>query len=348
MGIGLGVITGSALKTIALQQQDGQGIPERLLSFNWISLPSIIDFKLLNPKKKERQNLNLNLPFKEKEIITLSKRWKELASKEKDLEASGYLLLLDNKRFAQLAPNAILPAASAIKIPILVVALSMVDSGQLSWNELLELNQNAVGGGAGWMGYQPLGESFPIYEIATEMIRISDNTATNLLIQRIGGIQNLNERFKNLGLHSTEIKNLLPDLKGSNTTSTKDLTHTIAMVDSGDVLSPRTRDLFREVMNTSRTNRLLPGGLLKGLGVEKTDVDYNLIIKGYRVYNKTGDIGIAYADAGLIQMPDNTRAVAGFIVKGPFNDPRSAELIRKLAAAMVPSLKPKSSIETQR
>ena len=70
------------------------------------------------------------------------------------------------------------------------------------------------------------------------------------------------------------------------------------------------------------------------------DIDFNLLIKGYKVYNKTGDIGIAYADAGLIQMPDNTRAVAGFIVQGPFNDPRSSELIRKLAAAMVPVLKP--------
>ena len=30
--------------------------------------------------------------------------------------------------------------------------------------------------------------------------------------------------------------------------------------------SQRTRDLFREVMSTSITNRLLPGGLLKGLG----------------------------------------------------------------------------------
>ena len=140
---------------------------------------------------------------------------------------------------------------------------------------------------------------------------------------------------------------MLPDLQGTNTTSAKDLTRTIELVDTGKVLSLRTRDLFREVMSTSITNRLLPGGLLSGLGIEKKDIDYNLQIKGYRVYNKTGDIGTVYADAGLIQMPDNTRAVAGFIVKGPFNDPRSAELIRKMAAAMAPFLIPERSDQAQ-
>ena len=91
-------------------------------------------------------------------------------------------------------------------------------------------------------------------------------------------------------------------------------------------------------MSTSVSNRLLPGGLLKGLGVNEDDPDKTLLIRGYRVYNNTGDIGIAYADAGLIELPDGRRAVAGFIVKGPFNDPRSRELIREFAAAMIPVL----------
>ena len=88
------------------------------------------------------------------------------------------------------------------------------------------------------------------------------------------------------------------------------------------------------------TKTLLPRGLLLGLGGAQGSPDESLARKGYRVYNKTGDIGIAYADAGLIELPDGRRAVAGFLVKGPFNDPRSTELIRQLAAAMAPHLKP--------
>ncbi|WP_320668065.1 serine hydrolase [Prochlorococcus sp. MIT 1307] len=343
LGLGLGVIVGSTIRTIALQEKDSQLISLSWFSRNQISFPSIFKFEAINSQTREKKILKPNPSLRKTEISSLSQRWRKLASSERDLEASGFIIFLDDKRFAQLSPNTELPAASTIKIPILLVALKMIDKGQLNWNEKLELNKSVLGSGAGWMAYQPLGKFFPIHEVATEMIRVSDNTATNLLIQRIGGIQILNQQFNELGLYSTEVKNLLPDLEGTNTTSVKDLTRALAIVDGGEVLKPRTRDLFREVMGTSRTNQLLPGGLLRGLGIEKKEIDYQLLLKGYRVYNKTGDIGITYADAGLIQMPDTSRAVAGFIVKGPFNDPRSPELIRKMAAAMVPFLNGKSS-----
>ena len=41
-----------------------------------------------------------------------------------------------------------------------------------------------------------------------------------------GGINLINKRFKELGLTSTKISNLLPDLSGTNSTSAKDLSKT--------------------------------------------------------------------------------------------------------------------------
>jgi len=146
----------------------------------------------------------------------------------------------------------------------------------------------------------------------------------------------VNGRFQALGLPATQLHNWLPDLKGTNTTSARDLAHAIALVDTGEKLSPRARDLYREILSKSRTNTLIPLGLLKGLGKPETsaDPDDDLLAAGITTYNKTGDIGIAYADAALIQLPNGQRAVAAFLVKGPFNDPRSAELIRTLAATV--------------
>ena len=93
-------------------------------------------------------------------------------------------------------------------------------------------------------------------------------------------------------------------------------------------------------MSTSLSNNLIPKGVLKGLKIDKPgNIDYNLLIEGFRVLNKTGDIGISYADAAIIQMPNNSNAFAGFVVKGPFNDPRSTEMIMKLSAAMISLLK---------
>ena len=91
-------------------------------------------------------------------------------------------------------------------------------------------------------------------------------------------------------------------------------------------------------MSKSITNTLIPSGILRGLGKQTSDIDYHLSIYGFSVHNKTGDIGISYSDTALIQTPLNSRAYASFIVKGPFNDPRSPELIRNLSAELIPFL----------
>jgi len=273
-----------------------------------------------------------------RELSALSKQWASLAAAQKGLTASGFLLVLDDGRYAELQPDLALPAASAIKTPILLAGLDDLDSGKLRWNEPLPLTKEVVGGGAGWMANKPMGTRFPFYEAATEMIRVSDNTATNLLIKRLGGKAALNSRFQRLGLPATVVNNWLPDLNGTNTTSARDLARTIALVDTGQKLGPRGRDLFREILAGSGTNTLIPLGLLKGLGKDSSDPDSELLPFGITAYNKTGDIGIAYADAALIQLPNGQRAVAAFMVKGPFNDPRSAELIRSMAGAVAKTL----------
>ena len=145
----------------------------------------------------------------------------------------------------------------------------------------------------------------------------------------------INQKFKEIGLKNTKINNYLPDLDGTNLTSTKDLSLAIALVDQGYLLNVRSRDIFREIMQKSKTNT---SGILRGLGKKSQDIDYHLSLKGYLVHNKTGDIGISYADTALIQTPKNSRAFTSFIVKGPLNDPRSPELIRKLSAELVPFL----------
>jgi beta-lactamase class A len=327
MGIGLGVITGTGLKQLAPQLAGGykgstSNQPPALMP-SAQPLPRGLALGRFEPKT---------------ELTAVSQKWAQLAARHKDLQASGYLLVLDDGRYAQLQPDKALPAASSIKTPILLAGLEDLDAGKLRWNEPLILTKEVIGGGAGWMASKPLGTRFPFWEAATEMIRVSDNSATNLLIKRLGGKIALNARFQAIGLSATVVNNWLPDLDGTNTTSSLDLARAIALVDTGDMLSPRARDLFREVMGTSRTNTLLPLGLLMGLGGDSATPDSDLLAHGVTVLNKTGDIGIAYADGGLIQLPNGQRAVAAFMVKGPFNDQRSTDLIRAMAAEVARAL----------
>ncbi len=334
LGIGLGVILGSFFKAISSRPP-----AERNLYFG---------NRYHNKTYKKNHEVKFNLLKYDSEIIKLSRKWSEIANQNKDLETSSYIIILNENKFAAYNSDKVLPAASTIKIPILIIALEMLDRGELILNEPIRLENDLIGGGAGWIAYEPLGTIFPFHELANEMIRISDNTATNLLIRRLGGIEVINKRIKEMGLKNTQINNLLPDLKGTNTTSAKDLALSIALADSNGFLSTRSRDLFREIMSTSNSNNLIPKGVLTGLGENQGNIDYKLLIEGFRIYNKTGDIGITYADAALIEMPDNTRAVAGFIVKGPFNDIRSPDLIRSKAKAIIDILNPQSTLNLEK
>ncbi|MBL6802712.1 MAG: serine hydrolase [Synechococcus sp. BS307-5m-G38] len=339
LGVGLGLLTGSALRWLAPHvEQQTFSLPSWLPQLTKESDSPETAESLAPEAAKPKFTVGRFQPTSE--ITALSASWKTLAATQKDLQASAYMLVLDDGRFAQMNGDRPMPAASSIKTPILLAALERIDEGDLHWNEPLVLTKELVGGGAGWMASRPLGSRFPTHEVATEMIRVSDNSATNLLIERVGGKEEINTKFQELGLTATVVNNWLPDLDGTNTTSARDLSRSIAIVDTGETLSPRSRDLFREVMSTSVTNTLLPTGLMQGLGGAQGAPDDSLAQKGYAVLNKTGDIGIAYADAGLIELPDGRRAVAGFLVKGPFNDPRSTNLIRAMAKAMAPHLKP--------
>ena len=329
--IGLSVLLGSLLKVIGPINQN--------YKINLEAKSSRSFKKKLHRRKSNFTLLNNAKLEKFERLEKLISNWKNLIIKHTDLEVSAFFFSLDNQIYAEIEPNRSLAAASSIKVPILIILLSMIESEEILWNEKLILSEDTIGGGSGWMAYQEIGSTFPVYEIASEMIRVSDNTATNLLIKRMGGIKIVNQKLKEIGLKNTQINNYLPDLDGTNLTSTKDLSLAMALVDSGYLLNVISRDIFRDIMSKSKTNTLIPSGVLRGLGKESNDTDYHLSLKGYLIHNKTGDIGISYSDTALIQTPHNSRAFASFIVKGPFNDPRSTELIRNLSAELVPFLR---------
>ena len=332
--IALSVLLGTFLKIVGPINQFHK-INKRI---NMLGKSSRLFKNELLTRKSKISSFHNNKLDKFEKLEELITKWNNVIIKNPGLDVSAFFISLDHQAYAEIKSDKMLSAASSIKVPILIVLLTMIDKEEIIWNEKLILSEDVIGSGSGWIAYQKIGESFPVYEVATEMIRVSDNTATNLLIKRLGGIEVINQRFQEIGLKSTKLNNLLPDLDGTNLTTTKDLSLGMALVDSGYLLNVSSRDIFREIMGKSKTNTLIPYGILRGLGKENKETDYHLSLKGYLVHNKTGDIGISYSDTALIQTPLNSRAFASFIVKGPFNDPRSPDLIRNLSAELVPYL----------
>jgi beta-lactamase class A len=226
-----------------------------------------------------------------------------------------FFLNLDTGAYLDLAGPSTFSAASTIKIPVLVAFFQDIDANKIRLDEMLVMRPELIGSGAGEMQYKSPGSRFSALETATKMITISDNTATNMLIDRLGGATALNQRFKSWGLTTTVIHNPLPDLEGTNTTSPKDLAMLMTLVSQGDLVSMRSRDRLLDIMRRTKTNTLLP----QGLG------------PGATIAHKTGDIGSVVGDAGLIDMPNGQRYVAAVMVKRPHNNAQAKELIRQIS-----------------
>ena len=89
MGIGLGVVTGTSLKLLAPRLAEGAS---KSLS---LDLGANRNKKGLDPGQFEPRT----------ELAAMSQRWSKLASAQKDLSASAFLLVLDDGRYAQLQPT---------------------------------------------------------------------------------------------------------------------------------------------------------------------------------------------------------------------------------------------------
>lgn len=83
-------------------------------------------------------------------------------------------------------------SASVIKIPVAVQALEMADAGRLDLASRLTLRAEDVRGGSGVFRYHDPGLQPTLRDVLLQMIITSDNTATDLAIARVGGVETVN------------------------------------------------------------------------------------------------------------------------------------------------------------
>ncbi len=249
------------------------------------------------------------------EILALKPQLEALATANPKLQAGVFVLDLDTGAYLDYNSNSTFSAASTIKVPVLIAFFQDVDAGKVSLDEMLTMEPEMIAKGSGDMQYQKAGKQFTALETATKMIAISDNTATNMLITRLGGAEALNQRFRSWGLTATTINKPLPDLEGNNSTSPQELANVMVMVNEGRLVSVRSRDRILNIMRQTVTNTLLPPGLGKGATIA----------------HKTGDIGSILADVGLIDMPIGKRYVASVMVERPHNDVSARQLIQQIS-----------------
>ncbi|ARI82399.1 serine hydrolase [Microcystis sp. LEGE 00066] len=298
LGVGLGAIAGTVLTVVD---------PSKLPLHPKPTATNSLTPKLVTPKPT---TLVLN-----ENLSSLNQKLQALTVKYPKLQAGALFIDLDNGAYANFRGDTIFAAASTIKIPILVAFFEDVDAGKIRLDETLVATKDVLASGSGDMQYLGLNKTYTALETATKMNVISDNTATNMLIKRMGGKKALNQRFQAWGLTSTVINNPLPDLEGTNTTSPRDLVTILGKVNQGELLSLRSRDRLLNIMQETRTRTLLPQGIEKSADIA----------------HKTGDIGSMLADAGIIDMPNGKRYLGAVMVKRPHNDSNARTLIQQIS-----------------
>jgi beta-lactamase class A len=117
---------------------------------------------------------------------------------------SLYARNLDTGVSYELRADAPVPTASTIKLPIMVELFAQAEEGKLDWNQKLELKDQDKVSGTGVLTELSGGDALPIRDLMNLMIVVSDNTATNLILDRIGG-NAVNSRMAQLGLTQTAV-----------------------------------------------------------------------------------------------------------------------------------------------
>jgi beta-lactamase class A len=109
---------------------------------------------------------------------------------------------LDTGASYGLRENERVRTASTIKLAIMVTVFDAVEHGHAKWTEKLTLHESEKVGGTGVLFEFSDGMQFPIRDLVHLMIVLSDNTATNLLLDRFTA-DAVNAQMDSLGLPNT-------------------------------------------------------------------------------------------------------------------------------------------------
>jgi beta-lactamase class A len=158
----------------------------------------------------------------------------------------------------------IMPQASSIKIAVLANLYLQVQQGKLKLtDEYVVRIADLVSGSDIMLGLTPGVTRLTLRDLATMMVAVSDNSATNVLIGRIG-IDNVNAMLDNLGLRTTRLRRQMMDLKAAgegreNVSTPREMMTLLETIYRGKLLNKDMTADFIKVLSTHKESSLLQG-----------------------------------------------------------------------------------------
>lgn len=258
-----------------------------------------------------------------------SARWSALARYIEDVETGSIRIGVavqapDGDRFSHRGDERFI-SASTIKIPIMIEIYRQIDQGNLALDDLFTLTKEDICPGSGVLLQLHPGIELTLRDIVYLMMSISDNTATNMLID-LAGMDNVNTAITSLGASNSSLGRKMrgvPAAAGSpeNWATANDFRTVIDAILTGTAASRSSCDAMIEMLtlqqNTRRIGRSFPEGTLPW-------------------GSKTGTVGTVSHDAGFVRGADGDLIVTVFTEGFPIlhdAEPAIGEIARLAAVA---------------
>ncbi len=200
-----------------------------------------------------------------------------------------------------------MPAASTIKVPVMVEVFEELQSGRLDLDRRVTLEAADKDDGSGDLSDARPGQSFTVAQLLAKMIDISDNTATNMLI-RLVGRHNINSQMVELGLDHTHLAGDVRtdgwSIRQVLRTSPADLVHLLSMMARGELVDQWSSNEMIALLEADQYNTLLPEPLPGTVAIA----------------HKTGSLFDTLNDAGIVYASDSPYVIAVMTTALPSQD----------------------------
>ena len=196
-----------------------------------------------------------------------------------DLTTGDHFFLHENEVFAQ---------ASSIKITVLANLYLQAQQGKLKLNDLYTVQQSDLVPDSDIMnGLTPGVTRVTLRDLATMMVAVSDNSATNVLIDKVG-MQNVNGMLDSLGLTHTRLRRKMMDLEAAkegreNISTPREMMQLLDAICHGKLLNQESTADFFKMLSTGKAS-FIPRELPPDL----------------KVANKPGELEAVRNDSGIV------------------------------------------------
>ena len=244
-------------------------------------------------------------------LVGIENGIKSLMAQYPTIKPSVYVWDYETGHYADINGSDMYSAASIIKIPVLLQLFRSIEAKQVSLYDEMILTDYYRAEGSGGLQFKAENSKYTLDDLARIMITDSDNSATNMLMSKIGSMTDVNQGIRDWGLKHTHVKTWLPDLGGTNHTTARDLATMLYNIENPDFLSMSSREKIFDYMGHVKNNRLIQAGLGPGASF----------------LHKTGDIGKMLGDAGIVYTPNGKKYIVVILANRPYNSVAGKDFI---------------------